>query len=57
MSGSITWTRPMLKRFKIVYSRHVAHSDHGVFIFDGHEFDTGYAKYLIEYLETLLSKE
>jgi hypothetical protein len=44
---TISWTRPMLTRFKAAYK--AATTD--TFTFDGHEFVRGYAKYLIEYLE------
>ena len=49
----IAWTRPMLERFK------VARTDAGGknFTFDGHEFVSNYAKYLIEYLEAHLPAE
>lgn len=43
----IAWTRPMLQRFKKAYQ--ACQGDR--FMFDGHEFVKGYAKYLIEYLE------
>lgn len=43
----ILWTRDMLKRFKRTYVHNVAQEG---FMFDGHHFITGYAKYLIEYL-------
>lgn len=43
----ITWTRPMLERFKTAYANTTA----DLFIFDGNTFVKEYAKYLIEYLE------
>ena len=47
--GSITWDRPMLERFKVVYSDMKALKVKE-FTFDGHEFVTDYAKHLIDYL-------
>lgn len=49
----ISWTRPMLERFKKEYQKAVA-AKTDTFIFDGNEFVVSYAKYLIEYLETKL---
>jgi hypothetical protein len=49
----IAWTRPMLERFKVVNAQH--HKGE-TFRFDGNEFDWGYAKYLIEYLEGNLTE-
>jgi hypothetical protein len=46
----ITWTRPMLERFKTAYD--AATGD--TFVFDGNEFVVAYARYLIEYLEAKL---
>ena len=48
----ITWTRPMLERFK----KALAKANGKNFTFDGHEFVSGYAKYLIDYLEEKLSR-
>jgi hypothetical protein len=54
--GTINWDRPMLERFKLAYAQH--ENKHGdTFMFEGHEFVIGYAKYLIEFLETQLPKE
>lgn len=50
---SINWTRPMLDRFKKEYEKH-AKDVQGSFMFDGNEYVVGYAKYLIEYLESKL---
>jgi hypothetical protein len=47
----INWTRPMLDRFKVAY-QHAAGKQHSQFEFDGNLFVVGYAKYLIEFLET-----
>ena len=41
----------MLGRFKKEYAKH-----EGDFTFDGNEYDNGYAKYLIQYLEGRLPK-
>jgi hypothetical protein len=46
---TLTWTKDKLKRFKKVYSKAVAENEES-FFFEGNEFVTGYAKYLIEYL-------
>lgn len=45
-----------LKRYKQAYSAPEDSSDE-VFTFDGNEFVLGYAKYLIEYLESQFGKE
>jgi hypothetical protein len=47
----IKWTRPMLARFKVAY-QHAAGAGKTQFEFDGNLFVVGYAKYLIEFLET-----
>jgi len=47
----VAWTLPMLKRFKVAYQEAAA-AKADTFMFDGNEFVVGYAKYLIEYLET-----
>ena len=46
----INWTRPMLSRFIQAHDA-AAKGKQTMCIFDGNEFDTGYAGYLIEYLE------
>jgi len=46
----INWTRPMLERFR----KALAKAKGEAFIFEGNEFDPGYARYLIQYLETQL---
>jgi len=51
----ITWTRLKLRCFVTAYGD-AQREGVDVFIFDGHEFYTGYAKYLIEFLETRLPK-
>jgi hypothetical protein len=56
----ISWTRPMLERFKIAYQKAkmaTGPDGNGVFKFDGSDFVLGYAKYLIEYLEDKLPRE
>jgi hypothetical protein len=50
----VEWTRDKLKRFKKAYQR-ATQDGREVFEFEGHEFIPGYAKYLIEYLEGVLS--
>lgn len=47
---TINWTEPMLKRFKQMHKEAVEKHIDG-FKFDGNEFNTSYAGYLIEYLE------
>ena len=51
--ATITFTGPMLDRLKKRHDQAVKAAD-GSFIFDGHEFNTDYAGYLIQYLETKL---
>jgi hypothetical protein len=53
---SILWDRPMLERFKAEYAKQHNRGPHDTFTFDGHELVIGYAKYLIEYLETQLGE-
>ena len=47
----IEWTQEKFDRFKVIYEEA---KDNGKFTldFEGHEFVTDFAKYLIEYLET-----
>lgn len=53
--ANITWTRPMLTRFRAAYQEaRAAQAD--TFEFEGHAFVVGYAKYLIEYLDGRLAK-
>ena len=47
---TIKWTRPMLRLFKVEYQIAVE-KKLDVFTFQGNEFVTAFAKYLIEYLE------
>lgn len=46
----IHWTIPMLMRFKRAYADALA-SHQASFVFEGKQFMTGYARYLIEFLE------
>jgi hypothetical protein len=49
---TITWTLPKALRFKRAYLRaSQEEGSDGVFLFEGHEFVVGYAKYLLRYLE------
>lgn len=48
----VIFTEEKLKRFKKRYAEAVKKKE-GSFTFDGHGYVTGYAKYLIEYLERL----
>lgn len=52
----INWTPEMLKRFKKTYDEAVAMKLDS-FKFDGNVFVTGYAKYLIEYLDGEFKKK
>lgn len=52
---TINWTAPMLKRFKAAYSKvEKTHKRTDTFSFEGNLFVLGYAKYLIEYLDSVL---
>lgn len=51
---SINWTREMLARFKKRYQQAVDKSEEQ-FNFDGNDFVTDYAKYLIEYLDEVFA--
>jgi len=51
--ATITWTRPMLERFKRKYQRAVD-AKIKYFTFDGNDFVVDYAKYLIQYLDDKL---
>lgn len=48
----INWTAEKLREFIPLYEACKGKT----FFFEGHEFDKGYAKYLIEYLEGKLGK-
>jgi hypothetical protein len=47
----LQWTRPMLTRFEKEH-RKARDTRLDKFTFDGHDFDTSYAQYLIEFLKT-----
>lgn len=49
----MTFTIDTLKRLKIEYVA-AKNKKQEIFVFDGHELLTDYAKYLIQYLETQL---
>jgi late competence protein required for DNA uptake (superfamily II DNA/RNA helicase) len=49
----INWTPAMLARFKKAYDKAVTEKV-DTFMFDGNEFVVGYAKYLIQYLDSVL---
>ena len=53
--NTISWTPEMLERFKAEYDRAVENNI-SQFVFEGNNFVTGYAKYLIEYLTTQFDK-
>lgn len=45
----ITWDRPMMQRLQARYDLAVKNKEDR-FTFEGHEFVTDYAKYLLQYL-------
>ena len=47
----LNFDRAKLKKFKAAYDQHKDDPDR-IFEFEGHEFLAGYARHLIEYLET-----
>lgn len=53
--AAINWTRPKLERFKTAFEAALKQKG-DTFSFDGNEFVKGYAKYLIEYLESVLAR-
>jgi hypothetical protein len=53
MDRTILWSSEILTLFKKVYTKAVNEKAES-FFFMGHEFVTGYAKYLIQYLEQRL---
>ncbi len=53
----IAWSREKLARFKRDYTKACKNQTRcGTFVFDGHEYVLGYAKYLIQYLEMQFGK-
>ena len=50
MMNYISWTKPMLKAFKIAYDKAIKEKLES-FYFENNEYFTSYAKYIIEYLE------
>jgi len=55
MAGVINFDIPTYQRLKKEYQRSVENNVE-VFVFEGHELLTEYAKYLIEYLTTKFNK-
>ena len=55
MSETINFNRLKLAEFKIAFEEAKKQNEH-YFMFDGHEFFIGYAKYAIEYLENEFKK-
>jgi hypothetical protein len=49
----VVWDRAMLERFKAALVAREPRDE--PFAFEGHDFDPGYARYLIEYLEGRLA--
>jgi hypothetical protein len=47
---TISFNHPTYQRFKKVYQSAVKNNIE-IFVFDGHEFLTAYAKYVMEYLK------
>lgn len=52
----VNWDRQKLERFKKAYDDTKGFEPAYVFKFDDHDYVKSYAKYLIEYLETQLSR-
>ena len=52
----IEFTPEKLKRFKKAYNKAVE-DNNDVFTFSNHEFVVGYAKYMIEYLDSQYAQE
>lgn len=52
----INWTPAMLRRMKTAYKAAVE-GGRDTFVFDGNEFVTSYAKYLIQYLDSLFGNK
>lgn len=50
-NSKVNWTETKLNRFKESFSRAVK-QEKEIFLFEGSEFVTGYARYLIAYLST-----
>jgi len=48
----VAWTKPMLERFRKAYTKAVADKQ-DEFTFEGNKFVSGYAEYLIEYLDMM----
>lgn len=53
-NNAILWTPAMLVRFKAAYKIEEPGGPQHVFRFDGHDYVVSYAKYLIEYLDSVL---
>lgn len=53
MAKQVEFTAESFKRFKARYDEAVKKSEES-FVFEGNEFLTAYAKYVIEYIETSL---
>lgn len=52
----VNFNREKLRQFKKIYLAAVEDKKE-IFIFDGEEYVTGYAKYVIEYLENKFKKQ
>lgn len=53
-NNAILWTPAMLARFKVAYKIEQHGGPQHVFRFDEHDYVVSYAKYLIEYLDSVL---
>jgi len=53
-SSEVYFDLPMVKRLKTRYQQAIDNAEQD-FIFENHEYVTGYAKYLLEYLESKLN--
>ena len=56
MAGTISFDLPTYQRLKKEYQRSVDNNVE-IFVFDGHELLTSYAKYMIEYLTTKFNQK
>lgn len=55
MAAEISWTKGKLSRFKKLYADTLA-AGKTEFQFEGHVVFTGYAKYLIEFLQSKINQ-
>lgn len=55
--GEINFTKEKLGAFKMEYEEHKGRGRNAVFKFEGKDLKVGYAKYMIEFLETKFKNE